>query len=152
MNKTTILLNLKALVWSVYVSFPKETTEHICQSLRDGTIVADSPELDDTHLGKGLRIIMQAVSRPEDRALLAEGLQHVPTSEASIVFQNKVIEIGHYVTPVGISGLPGSGCGVVTHIDSRMVEALFLLPNRSLARKRVHPFELSPIYTLTVSD
>lgn len=152
MNKTSVLLNLKALIWSVYVSYSDDTVAKICTSLNDGTVDSACAELNDTHLGKGLKIIMQAIEGTQDRALLAKSLSETQSSEASIVYRNMVIEIGHYVTPVAISGLPDTCHGVVSHIDSRMVDALFLLPNRTLVKKRVHPFELCPVYTLTISD
>ncbi|MBI1390775.1 MAG: hypothetical protein GC154_20290 [bacterium] len=153
MGKDLFLLYLKALIWSVFVSYSKSTVSAIGHCLREGRVLDQYPEFKDSHLGDGLRYILTELPGEADRILLAESLKQVKASEASTIYQNMVIEVGHYVSAKEWLGdaAPESR-GVVYCIDNGVISVLFSLPGRRLVAQPVRAFEIMPIYTLTVSD
>jgi len=152
MTQTNLLLYLKALVWSVFVSYTEETITQLSDSLKKGK-VQDLPSLRDSHLGKCLQYLVDQLPTTEDRVLLADALHQVKQSEASIVYRNMVIEVGHYVTAEQpIDEVPDDCPGVIYRIQDKKIDVLFCLPNLSLVSKSVHPFQVMPLYTLTIGE
>jgi len=147
------LLYLKALIWSVFISYTPSTIAGIVACLREGRVGDEYPEFKDSHLGEGLRFIIQSVPRPADRDILASCLEKVKGSLPSIVYQNMVIEVGHYVTAVDpIGDVPVHSAGVVYHLETAMISVVFRKGDGTLSAQRVRPFQIMPIYTLTVPD
>lgn len=153
MSGNLFLLYLKALIWSVFVSYSPSTVTAIGRCLREGRVLDDYPEFKDSHLGDGLRYILADLPDSGDRERLAESMTHVKQSAASTVYQNMVIEVGHYVTAKeGVEGVPEGAPGVVFCIEGNSISILFRLKEKRLVAKTVRAFEVLPIYTLTVSD
>ncbi|MEW6234929.1 MAG: hypothetical protein AB1656_06040 [Candidatus Omnitrophota bacterium] len=156
MNSNTqrnFLLYLKALIWSVYVSYKDSTVALIAQCLREGSAGENYPEFRDSHLGDCLRTIIQSLPRTEDRNALAACLQKVKSGEASMVYRNMVIEVGHYVTArETIEDVPENCYGVVYFLASAKIDVLFRKPDGTLSAQCVFPFQIMPVYTLTVPD
>ncbi len=153
MSKNMFLLYLKALIWSVFVSYSESTVKAIVHCLREGRILDDYPEFQNSHLSEGLRFILKELPGGEDRERLADALSHVKDGSASTIYQNMVIEVGHYVTANDcLTDLPEECPGVVYKIEGQTVNVLFRLPDKRLQPKKVHSFEIMPVYTLTVSD
>lgn len=153
MGKNMFLLYLKALIWSVFVSYSPSTVNAIAHCLREGRILDDYPEFQDSHLGEGLRYILKELPDAESRAVLADALSQVKDGAASTIYQNMVLEVGHYVTANDcLTDLPEGCHGVVFRIDGQIIDVLFRLPGQGMISKRVHSFEVMPVYTLTVSD
>ncbi len=152
MTHTNFLLYLKSLVWSVFVSYTEETVMQIAESLKEGDL-QDVPAYQNTHLGKCVQYFIEILPQAEDRIRLAESLQMVKQSEASFVYRNMVIEVGHYVTAdQTIDEIPEDCPGVTYRIHGKKIDVLFCLPNNSLVAKRVHPFQVMPVYTLTIPE
>ena len=146
------LLYLKALIWSVFVSYDNSTVKLIAQALRDGT-TGDHPQFKDSHLGDGLRLILDFVPQPDGREILASCLEQVKGSEPSLIYQNMVIEVGHYVTAKdAIADVPPNSPGVVYCLKQGKISVLFRKPDKTLSPQTVHPFQVMPVYTLTISD
>jgi len=156
MNSNTqrnFLLFLKALIWSVYVSYKDSTVALIAQCLREGNTGENYPEFRDSHLGDCLRTIIQTLPREADRTTLADCLQKVKSGEASMVYRNMVIEVGHYVTAKETIGdVPENCYGVVYFLSSAKIDVLFRQSDGTLSVQCVHPFQIMPVYTLTVPD
>jgi len=153
MQNRNFLLYLKALVWSIFVSYTPSTVSAIASCLRERRVLSEYPEFQDTHLGEGLRFIIERLKRPEDCELLAQCLEHVKESLPSSIYRNMVIEVGHYVTSQQTIGDVPENCnGVVYCLESKTIDVVFLMPDSSLSAQRVHPFQIMPVYTLTVSD
>lgn len=147
------LLYLKALIWSIFVSYKDSTISIIIQCLREGSFGEHYPELKDTHLGDGIRLILESLPREEDRILLATSLERVKQSEPAMVYRNMVIEVGHYVTLKAKTGdVPENCYGVVYCLKSSQIHVLFRKTDGTLSDQCVHPFQILPVYTLTVPD
>ncbi|RJP27786.1 MAG: hypothetical protein C4527_12525 [Candidatus Omnitrophota bacterium] len=152
-HQRNFLLYLKALIWSVFISYTDSTIAAIVQCLRAGQVGDEFPEFRDTHLGEGLRFLISALPREEDRVLLASCLGQVKKSESSMVYRNMVIEVGHYVTAQSALGdVPSDCAGVVYCLNPSSISVIFRKPDGTLSDKQVHPFQVMPIYTLTVPD
>jgi hypothetical protein len=153
MQARNFLLYLKALIWSIFVSYTPSTVSAIASCLRERRVLDEYPEFQDTHLGEGLRFIIERLHRPEDAELLAQCLEHVKESAPSAIYRNMVIEVGHYVTSQQVLGDTPENCnGVVYCLQSNTIDIIFLKPDGTLSAQRVHPFQIMPVYTLTVSD
>lgn len=153
MSKNLFLLYLKALIWSVFVSYSQSTVNAIVHCLREGRILDDYPEFNDSHLGECLRYILNELPDAECRESLANALLEVKDGAASTIYQNMVIEVGHYVTACDcLTDLPPECHGVVYRIENSIINVLFRLPDKRITARRVHSFEVMPVYTLTVSD
>ena len=152
MNTRNFLLYLKALIWSVFVSYTGSTVAAIVQCLRDGTI-PEYPEFLDSHLGDSLRFILESLPRQEDRELIACGLEKVKQSQPSIIYRNMVIEVGHYVTTREAMGdVPADCPGVIYCLEASTISVLFRKPDGTLVDRKVHPFQVMPVYTLTIPE
>ncbi len=153
MSTRNFLLYLKALIWSIFVSYTNATVCAIVNCLREGRVGDEYPEFKDTHLGEGLRFIIQSLPQAEDRNRLADSLEKVKSSQASMVYRNMVIEVGHYVTAVApIGDVPGECPGVVYCLESSYISIIFYKPDGKLSAQRVLPFQIMPVYTLTIPD
>jgi hypothetical protein len=153
MQTRNFLLYLKALIWSIFVSYAESTVSSIAQCLHQRQVLEEYPEFQDTHLGDGLRFILDRIKTQEDCDLMASCLEKVKQSEPSIVYRNMVIEVGHYVTANNdIGDVPEDCAGVVYCLSSDIISIIFLKPDGSLSEKQVHPFEIMPVYTLTIPD
>lgn len=153
MSKNLFLLYLKALIWSVFVSYSKSTVNAIVHCIREGKVLDDYPEIHDSHLGECLNYILNELPDSECREELANALLQVKDGAASTIYQNMVIEVGHYVTAGDcLTDLPDGCNGVVYRIEGDVINVLFRLPEKRLHAKQVHSFEVMPVYTLTVSD
>lgn len=153
MQSRNFLLYLKALIWSIFVSYTPSTVSAIAACLREGRVLDAYPEFQDTHLGEGLRFIIERLKRKEDHALLASCLEHVKESVPSIIYRNMVIEVGHYVTAnEPIADVAEECAGVVYCLESDMIHVVFLKSDDTLSAQRVRPFQIMPVYTLTVRD
>ncbi|MFB3788441.1 MAG: hypothetical protein ACE15F_18945 [bacterium] len=153
MSTRNFLLYLKALIWSIFVSYTNATVCAIVNCLREGRVGDEYPEFKDTHLGESLRFIIQSFPRPEDRTLLADALEKVKSSQASMVYRNMVIEVGHYVTAVEpIGNVPSHSPGVVHCLEAGLISVVFYKPDGTLTVHRVRPFQIMPVYTLTIPD
>lgn len=153
MSKNLFLLYLKALIWSVFVSYSQSTLNAIVHCLREGRLLDDYPEFNDSHLGECLRYILNELPDAECRETLANALLQVKYGAASTIYQNMVIEVGHYVTAGDhLTDLPAGCHGVVYRIEGSVINVLFRLPDKRITAKRVHSFEVMPVYTLTISD
>jgi hypothetical protein len=154
MTKTNqFLLYLKALIWSVFVSYTKSTVLAISLCLRDGELKEGFPEFKDTHLGDGIRHILGELPNTADRETLAAALEQVKDSEASLIYQNMVIEVGHYVTATDeIGDVPMNSPGVVFCLRDKKISVLFRKADKSLSLQTVYPFQVMPVYTLTIPD
>lgn len=153
MQTRNFLLYLKALIWSIFVSYTPSTVSAIASCLRERRVLDAYPEFQDTHLGEGLRFIIERLRRPEDSELLAQCLEHVKESLPSAIYRNMVIEVGHYViSQQTIGDVPENSNGVVYCLESKSIDVVFLKPDSTLSAQRVHPFQIMPVYTLTVSD
>ncbi|MDX9752538.1 MAG: hypothetical protein RBU29_01170 [bacterium] len=147
------LLYLKALVWSVFVSYTQATVMAIAHCLREGEVKSGFPEFQDTHLGDGLRFLISALPQAADRQRVAAALEEVKGSDASLIYQNMVIEVGHYVTAKDtLQDVPTNAPGVVFCLKNNTISVLFRKPDQSLSVQTVHPFQIMPVYTLTVPD
>lgn len=152
MAETNFLLYLKALVWSVFVSYTESTVTLICNAVRSGN-VSGVPEFQDSHLGDCLRYIVQELPNPEHRQKLADCLPNVKKSMPSRVYQNMVIEVGHYVmSEQDLGDVPDDCPGVVYCLGESSIHVLFRTPGKTLTARTVHPFQIMPVYTLTVPD
>ncbi len=98
MEHRNFLLYLKALIWSVFVSYSNSTVAAIAECLREGVVSDAYPEFRDTHLGESLRFLIGSIPSEDDRRQLAACMEQVKSSSASMVYRNMVIEVGHYVT------------------------------------------------------
>lgn len=153
MQARNFLLYLKALIWSIFVSYTPSTVSAIASCLRERRVLDEYPEFQDTHLGEGLRFIIERLPRQEDCDRLAECLEHVKDSAPSIIYRNMVIEVGHYITAKEQIGDVAEDCaGVVYCLETDMINAVFLKSDGSLSAHRVYPFQIMPVYTLTVPD
>ncbi len=153
MQTRNFLLYLKALIWSIFVSYTPSTVSAIASCLRERRVREEYPEFQDTHLGEGLRFIIARLERVEDCELLACCLEQVKQSDSSMIYRNMVIEVGHYVTAKeSIGDVPEDCAGVVYCLESVMIHVVFLKSDNTLSAKRLHPFQIMPIYTLTVPD
>ena len=153
MNSRNFLLYLKALIWSVFVSYTNSTVVSIEQCLREGKVLDEFPEFQDSHLGESLRYIIETLPTPEDRECLASCLENVKESTPSMIYQNMVIEVGHYVTAkTAIYDVPADCPGVVYCLHSPTISVLFRKPDGTLASKKVHAFQVMPVYTLTIPE
>lgn len=153
MSTRNFLLYLKALIWSIFVSYTNATVCAIISCLREGRVGDEYPEFQDTHLGESLRFIIRSLPRAEDRSLLADSLNQVKTSQASMVYRNMVIEVGHYVTAMEpIGDVPSECPGVVYCLKEGHISVVFYKPDGTLSAQRVHPFQIMPVYTLTIPD
>ncbi|MBN2326150.1 MAG: hypothetical protein JXR73_03280 [Candidatus Omnitrophica bacterium] len=153
MQSRNFLLYLKALIWSIFVSYTPSTVSAIASCLRERRVLSEYPEFQDTHLGEGLRFIIERLQRKEDCDLLASCLETVKKSAPSIIYRNMVIEVGHYVTAKQPLGDVTEDCaGVVYCLESEMIHVIFLKPDSTLSDQKVHPFQIMPVYTLTVPD
>ncbi|MBD3265740.1 hypothetical protein GF373_03655 [bacterium] len=147
------LLYLKALIWSVFVSYTQSTVMAIAHCLREGEIDEGFNEFRDTHLGDGLKYILDTLPNQEDREHVAAALDVVKESEASLIYQNMVIEVGHYVTAKdAIADVPPNSPGVVYCLKHNKISVLFRKPDKTLSPQTVHPFQVMPVYTLTIPD
>ncbi len=153
LQQRNFLLYLKALIWSVFISYTDSTVGSIVHCLREGWVGEEFPEFRDTHLGEGLRFLIDSLPRIEDRELLASCLEQVKKSDSSMVYRNMVIEVGHYVTSrTSIKDVPSDCAGVVYCLDSSMISVVFRKKDGTLSDCRVHPFQVMPIYTLTIPE
>lgn len=152
MNHALFLLNLKALVWTVFVSPGDSVQNMILRVLREGGISSEESDLQDTHLGDGLRIILQRFPQNEDREALAKALSRVHLSQASVISENRLIEVGHYVQAESVPNVPEDCYGVVHYIDEQAIEVIFSPRQGNLLVRRALPFEVMPVYTLTISE
>lgn len=147
-----LLLHLKALVWTVYVAGGRPMAEQIASVLRLGEIPDTLAQVRDTHLGDVLRQVLAKITDIEDRERLAAALEKTPNSQASVIYRNMVIEVGHYVTAQQVEGVPVDCYGVVYHIGEKEVSVLFRTVDRTLLDRQVRSFEVIPVYTLTISE
>ncbi|MGI6457336.1 MAG: hypothetical protein ACOX5R_17200 [bacterium] len=151
MSETQFLLYLKALIWSVFVSYTNTTVQHLAEALNKGSISGDHPELQDTHLGICLRYFLAELQDPQERRILSEALYQVRESLPSLIYKNKVIEVGHYViTAQPLEQVPDNCYGVVHCLQEQRIHALFRCPQKHLIPAIVHPFQIMPVYTLTI--
>lgn len=153
MAETQFLLNLKALIWSVYVAYTPGTVEVISRALDEGVVDESFPEIRETHLGQGLRFLLRELPDEEDRRKLSLCIPKVKSSQPSLIYRNMVIEVGHYVvTETALDEVPYDCHGVVYCLDRNMVHVLFRLQGKKLAVKSVLPFQIMPVYTLTIPE
>lgn len=153
MSTKNFLLYLKALIWSIFVSYTNATVSSIVACLREGRVLDEYPEFKDTHLGEGLRFILENIVRQDDRDRLADCLEHVKESEASIIYRNMVIEVGHYVTSNEVmDDVPVHCPGVVYCLKSNLISVVFYKADKTLSAKQVRPFQVMPVYTLTIPE
>ena len=113
MSETQFLLYLKALIWSVFVSYTNTTVQHLAEALNKGSISGDHPELQDTHLGICLRYFLAELRTHRSGA---SSRKHSIRSgkPPSLIYKNKVIEVGHYViTAQPLEQVPDNCYGVV---------------------------------------
>ncbi len=152
-HQRNFLLYLKALIWSVFISYTDSTVAAIVHCLREGHVGDEFPEFKDTHLGEGLRFLIQSLTKTEDRELLASCLSHVKKSDSSMVYRNMVIEVGHYVTSQHtIEDVPADCAGVVYCLSHSMISVIFRKPDGTLSDLKLHPFQVMPVYTLTIPE
>ncbi|MFH1738409.1 MAG: hypothetical protein ABIH23_05330 [bacterium] len=152
-SERMVLLYLKALIWSVFVAYGERTVLAIVSCLKEGAVREDDPELSETHLGDGLRFLIHHLPGPQDRETLAKALQKVKNSRPSLVYRNMVIEVGHYVTSrEDIADIPVDRYGVIYRVEENQVCVLFRLTDGTLADRKVHPSQITPLYTLTVGE
>ena len=150
-SERMVLLYLKALIWSVFVAYGERTIGAVARCLDSGEVAGDDPELGETHLGDGLRFLIQHLPAAEDRAILADALGKVKHSRPSVVYRNMVIEVGHYVMArENIPDVPVDRYGVIYQVEANQVSVLFRLPDGHLADRTIHPSQITPLYTLTV--
>lgn len=153
MSNHNFMLFLKALIWSVYVSYGKETIARIIQAVEDNQVPEDHPDFGSSHLGKCLNTILKSLPDETSRSHLAESLRQVRNSDASMVYQNMVFEIGHYVTAKEAVGEVPDDCpGVVYHISKGKISVLFRKEDQSFVPEIVYPDQILPVYTLTIPD
>lgn len=148
-----VLLYLKALIWSVFVSYTDDAAGDIRHVLLAGGMDAAGGGLRESHLGRGLAFLLERFGRAEDRELLAHSLALVKQSDPSLVYRNMVFEIGHYITakePLG--GVPENCPGVIRSLKPGSVSALFLKPDGTLEACEVFPDQVMPVYTLTIPE
>ncbi len=152
-SERMILLYLKALIWSVFVAYGERTVAAIIDCLVRGKVNEDDPELSETHLGDGLRFLIQHLPGPRDRELLAGALKKVKNSRPSLIYGNMVIEVGHYVRArESIPEVPVDRFGVIYRVEENQVCVLFRLEDGKLVDRKVHPSQITPLYTLTVGE
>ena len=152
-SERMILLYLKALIWSVFVAYGERTVQAIVSCLEHAAVREDDPELSETHLGDGLRFLIHHLPGPKDRETLAGALQKIKNSRPSLVYRNMVIEVGHYVTSrEDITNVPVDRYGVIYRVEENQVCVLFRLTDGRLADRKVHPSQITPLYTLTVGE
>ncbi len=148
-----LMLHLKALIWSIYVSYGKETVMRIVHAVEEGKVPEDHPDFHSSHLGICLKYILNHIQSGESLHHLAECLREVQGSETSMIYQNMVFEIGHYVSAKESSGTIPEDCpGVVYHIQRGKIQVLFKKPDQTLEPATRYPDELMPVYTLTIPD
>lgn len=153
MSNHNFMLFLKALIWSVYVSYGKETVVRIIHAVEDNCVPDDHPDFDASHLGKCLKTILNSLPDETSRNHLAESLRQVQGSDASMVYQNMVFEIGHYVTAKdAVGSIPDECPGVVYHIEKGKISVLFRKADQSFEPETVYPDQILPVYTLTIPD
>ncbi|MGC9327557.1 MAG: hypothetical protein ACP5I1_07975 [Candidatus Hinthialibacter sp.] len=153
MKTRNFYLYLKALIWSIFVSYTPSTVSAIASCLRERRVLSEYPEFQDTHLGEGLRYIISRLHRKEDCDLLASCLETVKKSAPSIIYQNMVIEVGHYVTATQpLDDVPEDCTGVVYCLKSNSIYVIFLKPDNTISAQKVRPFQIMPVYTLTAPD
>ncbi len=146
-------LYLKALIWSVFVSYEDSTVHLIARCIREGNTGESYAEFRDSHLGDGLRVILQHLTDQQERDRLADCLEKVKQSEAAMVYRNMVIEVGHYVTAKeGIGDVKEDDYGVIYCLDSSRIWVLFRTEEGKLVDTEVFPFQIMPVYTLTIPD
>ena len=64
-----------------------------------------------------------------------------------------VIEVGHYVTAKeAIEDVPADSAGVVYCVKENDISVVFFQSDQTLSIRQVHPFQVMPVYTLTVPD
>ena len=126
--------------------------EQISSVLRLGGIPDELAQLRNTHLGDVLRQVLAKITAQEDRERIAAALEKTPDSQASMVYRNMVIEVGHYVTAQEVEDVPVDSCGVVYHIGEKEISVLFRVVGQPLQDCQVRPFEVIPVYTLTITD
>ena len=152
-SERMVLLYLKALIWSVFVAYGERTVQAIVQCLSAGRVSNDDPELIETHLGEGLQFLIDHLPGPQDRDTLAAALKNVKHSRPSLIYQNMVVEVGHYVMArEGIADVPPDRYGVIYRIEDSQIDVLFRLQDGHLVRCTVHPSQVTPLYTLTVGE
>ena len=121
--------------------------------LREGEVKDGFSEFRDTHLGDGLKHIIKELPRIEDRECLANALDLVKESNPSFIYQNMVIEVGHYVIAKDeLTGITPNTPGVVYCLQDSKISVLFRNADKTLTAKTVHPFQIMPVYTLTIPD
>ena len=153
MANHNLMLFLKALIWSVFVSYEKETVIQIIHAVEDGCVPEDHPDFHSSHLGKCLKFILQNTPDETSRTHLANSLRQVQGSDASMVYQNMVFEIGHYVTAKeNMAQIPDECSGVVFHIQNGKISVLFRQSDQSFEPLTVYPHQIMPVYTLTIPD
>jgi hypothetical protein len=110
-------------------------------------------EFKDTHLGKGLRYLLSEIAEPNDRLRLSDSLREIKQSMPSLVYQNKIIEVGHYVVAAqNLEGIPENCYGVVFRLEPAKIHVLFRISGKRLVPAVVRPFEIMPVYTLVVPE
>lgn len=147
------LLYLKALVWSIFVSYSNTTVELIVRCLRQGEISNESPDFQHSHLGLSLKFIVGKLPRLEDRECLARCLERVKLSDTSLIYRNMVFEMGHYVTTLEKLGDVEEGCaGVVYYLKDSRIAVIFRKEDQTLSAHEVIPSQVLPVYTLTIPE
>jgi hypothetical protein len=153
MSNHNFMLFLKALIWSIYVSYGKETVARIINAVEENCVPEDHPDFDSSHLGRCLKTILNSLPDDASRNHLAESLRQVQSSDASMVYQNMVFEIGHYVCiKETVNTVPENCHGVVYHISKGKISVLFRQADHSFVPETVYPDQILPVYTLTIPD
>lgn len=153
MSNHNLMLFLKALIWSVFVSYEKETVMRVIHAVEEGCVPETHPDFHDSHLGKCLKFILLNTPDETSRSHLANSLRQVQGSDASMVYQNMVFEMGHYVTAKESFEHIADECpGIVYHIQNGKISVLFRKPDQSFEPLTVYPDQIMPVYTLTIPD